>query len=106
MTKQMERIKRMNELWTRLFEVAKTDPRASLSLNEWNQIMAKFKLDTGLSENTVGDYIKTFRGMGAISDNWTYLIQELSATTSIAELERRVRYFVNLTFKMPKEIKG
>ena len=93
----------MNELWTRLVDKSKQDQRASLSQKEFQKILAEFKLDTGLSERTVVDYVSILRSMGAITDNWYYISTRYMEE---GDFERLFRFLINLGFKMPNDVKG
>jgi len=100
MTRQEARLQRIQELWTRLFEEAKQDSRASIPQYRWNKIIAKFKLDTGLSDRTIYDYLITLKSMSAYKTNWDY-VSELVLTSK--EFERRFQFFINLGFRFPQE---
>lgn len=102
MTKQRQRHERIKELWTRLVDVASKN-KGIINPKDWRTIISQFKLDVGISDTTISDYIRTLRGLGLISDNWEYVLSH--GWDTIEEFERIFHYTINTNYEIPVHLK-
>lgn len=103
MNKQRQRHKRIKELWTRLVKKASHNGN-SISPENWRRLIAQFKLDVGISDLTVADYLRTLRNLGFITDNWKF-VNENYVIGSQEEFERVFRYYIFMKAEIPDDIK-